>query len=388
MKGIKQSCRPKLSGETRPSSNIMMIRHLVKLQPAYQAYVDSIRSDEGNEEVIELFDAIDWTKLLEFESLICHLSSWTVAVQTKARPMLSWNSIIPEILLRDFSNDADVLVIDLKEYTTSLKDFSKRVKQFPRRKYRLGDMSQFALQVVGKIRELCDHYLSLQHQGKENLLPALFLHPMAGRLMKSLNLETYEESKEMVRSIIIELAPMRNHEISFSNSSSSSSSSYGLDSSQSSSSSQTIVIDDDDSVSAEVAADLEIERFLKLPLPSNWIKKINPTTEEVIQASNSGDPTQFWKLHASALPLISRAARYFLCGSSSNATQERFFSGLNLVRSDLRSSLNCSKIETLTALLMNRDLFFKMKGIPEEEKEEEGKEERHVDVASDDENED
>jgi hypothetical protein len=358
VKGIDVRNRAKLPTEVRPSSVLGLLRQLVKLQPVYEAYVISKARKKEFEGLTKIYDSVNWSSVLEMEALISPLNSWIIMCQTKKRPLLSWNSLIPEFLRAQFLQESIVEKIDLEAYCASLEGTATQEIIFPRIKVQIKDLSEVGKKLVQKIIQLCTQYLSLEHQGRSNLLPALFLDPMAAKLMGVLNKDIFSEAREMIRTIAVELAPSNmNFE--------------GGISLKNENGKQIIVLEEDFSSSSSSSpasggsiqeyADQEIDKYLKAPLPTNWKRKIELSTDGGIEICDSSNPVQFWRAMGDSFPYLSRSARFFLCGSSSNATQERYFSSINRIRGDLRSSLTNDKFEALATLQMNWQLYDQLK---------------------------
>jgi hypothetical protein len=198
--------KPKLATETRPTSNLALIRQLIKLQPVIEAYVTSRLRKKEFEDLVKLYDAINWNHLAELEALISPVTSWSIFCQNKGRPLLSWNAVIPEILKLDLADGSYVEKVDLESYSASLKDISQIKTDLPRVRVKISDLSDVGMMLVLKLRELLEKYLSLSHQKKSNLLPALYCDPMARILMDVLNKTTANEAKMLARTVAIELA--------------------------------------------------------------------------------------------------------------------------------------------------------------------------------------
>jgi hypothetical protein len=111
----------------------------------------------------------------------------------------------------------------------------------------------------------------------------------------------------------------------------------------------------DDPVKAEIEAYLQV-----FPL-AEWGSEFELTSESPIRLCKNSNPLNFWKQRCSEFPILSRSARYYLCGSSSSASVERMFSYLNLNRTDLRSGLSADRLESLTVLRANEELHQKLR---------------------------
>jgi hypothetical protein len=371
--GINPRSRPQLATEVRPSSNLAMIRHVLKMYPVYQAYCVSIRNRKP--QIVGLFDNVNWPLLVQFEAIIAPLTDWIVLTQGKFRPLLSWSTLIREILLKGYAQSASLSVIDIDEYVDSRTNLNHTERKFPRKLVKVENLRDDSKEIVTKIISLMDEYLTVEHMGKDNTLPALFLDPVAYRLMKKLNPTLYKEARDMVKIIASELAPKfvainlgSSYSSEYSSSNSSSNSTSNSSSSSSSSNDEIIIIDiGDDETGAvtvenlEQSVENEIDLYLKMPLPDHWNTKMVLSTETAVALCESTNPLDFWKLNSHKLRLLSRVARYFLCGSASTGTQERFFSALGSVRTELRTMLKLNKLESLTSLQINQTLFQRLK---------------------------
>lgn len=65
------------------------------------------------------------------------------------------------------------------------------------------------------------------------------------------------------------------------------------------------------------------------------------------------DPLVWWRLYQHQFPGLARLAMYWLCIPGSSAGVERFFSGMGLVVSSLRSCLSSDSVEALVYLRLN-----------------------------------
>jgi hypothetical protein len=65
------------------------------------------------------------------------------------------------------------------------------------------------------------------------------------------------------------------------------------------------------------------------------------------------DPLQWWALYRNQFPGLARVAMYYLCIPASSAAVERFFSGMGLTVSALRSCLSSESLEQLVYLRLN-----------------------------------
>ena len=65
------------------------------------------------------------------------------------------------------------------------------------------------------------------------------------------------------------------------------------------------------------------------------------------------DRLNWWKMHESEFPLLSKCAKYILAIPASSATSERIFSAGGLTVTNLRSSLDESKVEDILNVRLN-----------------------------------
>jgi hypothetical protein len=345
--GIDHRHRAKYACETRPSSNHTMFLQALKLYPALAELAKSKR--KKNDPMVVIFKQIDWDVIVEVEALLLSLTLWTTRCQTARRPMLSWNLICNEIVRVDYSENSDISLIDLGKYATNL--LSSNSKELPRRKIKINELSEIGTTYVSKIRELSQDYLDSDNHG-QNALVSTYLDPMARKLMMTLNPDLMIQARKLVHKITIELAPAK----------SSSSSSSSVPKTIKEDGKSIIILDAsndevDDDENLDTAVALELDAYEKMQFPQNWVKRIELSTCGAIEASENSDPLDFWALHSPKLPLLTRGARFHLCAPGSNATQERFFSALNRVRTDKRHSLGTGKMEALSSVQMNSHLL-------------------------------
>jgi hypothetical protein len=69
--------------------------------------------------------------------------------------------------------------------------------------------------------------------------------------------------------------------------------------------------------------------------------------------SLDADPLAWWRLYHHQFPGLARLAMHYLCIPASSAGVERFFSGMGLVVSSLRSCLSSESVEALVYLRLN-----------------------------------